>query len=29
MCLELSDEIKTGDKNCESSENTDSMKPWG
>lgn len=29
MGLELSGEIKTGDKNCESSENTDNMKPWG
>lgn len=29
MGLELSGEIKTEDKNCESSENTDNMKPWG
>lgn len=29
MSLELSGEIKTGDKNRESSENTGDMKPWG
>lgn len=29
MGLELSDEIKTGDKNCESFEYTCDMKPWG
>lgn len=29
MGLELSGEIKTGDKNCESSENMCDMKPGG
>lgn len=29
MGLELSAEIKTGDKNCESSENMCDMKLWG